>query len=222
MIRTIVSGSFSWMRSFLHFITNRFTIIGLVIGMIIFSFPVGRFFRLSTFDWASSESITVQSTLSDSFKSIGELNTLRVSMSGVVEGVDESFWGDNKVLIVAQGYAVYGVDLTTASIDVTENSVEVTIDEPVMNEAYIDMNDSYVYENEMTGLRVHDKGAELLNKTWKNAQDRMIELSLHPRNLNMAKRNLEVLIEGLVEPHIGDMDLNVNYRVEVSGNFFGE
>ena len=140
-------------------------------------------------------------------------------MSGVLEGVDESFWGDNKVLIVAQGYAVYGVDLTTASIDVTENSVEVTIDEPVMNEAYIDMNDSYVYENEMTGLRVHDKGAELLNKTWNNAQDRMIELSLHPRNLNMAKRNLEVLIEGLVEPHIEERELLIEYRTVIAQDF---
>ena len=140
-------------------------------------------------------------------------------MSGVVEGVDEAFWGDNKVLIVAQGYAVYGVDLSTADIVVTPNAVTITVSEPVMNEAFIDMQDSYVYENEFTGLRVHDEKAELLNDTWKNAQDRMIELSLHPRNLDMAKRNLEVLIECLVEPHIEERELLIEYRTVIAQDF---
>jgi len=209
----------NWTKSFFDFLTNRFTLIGLALGMLIFSFPVSRFFRLSTFDFGSDRNITIVSTLTDSFKSIAELNTLRVSMSGVVEGVDESFWGDNKVLIVAQGYAVYGVDLSTADIVVTPDAVTITVNEPVMNEAFIDMQDSYVYENEFTGLRVHDEKAELLNDTWKNAQDRMIELSLHPRNLEMAKRNLEVLIEGLVEPHIEERELLVDYRTIITQDF---
>ena len=209
----------NWAKSFFDFLTNRFTLIGIALGMLIFSFPVTRFFRMSTFDFGSGRNVTIVSTLTDSFKSIAELNTLRVSMSGVVEGVDESFWGDNKVLIVAQGYAVYGVDLSTADIVVTPNAVTITVSEPVMNEAFIDMQDSYVYENEFTGLRVHDEKAELLNDTWKNAQDRMIELSLHPRNLDMAKRNLEVLIEGLVEPHIEERELLIEYRTVIAQDF---
>ena len=209
----------NWAKSFFDFLTNRFTLIGIALGMLIFSFPVTRFFRMSTFDFGSGRNVTIVSTLTDSFKSIAELNTLRVSMSGVVEGVDESFWGDNKVLIVAQGYAVYGVDLSTADIVVTPNAVTITVSEPVMNEAFIDMQDSYVYENEFTGLRVHDEKAELLNDTWKNAQDRMIELSLHPRNLDMAKRNLEVLIEGLVEPHIEERELLIEYRTLIAQDF---
>jgi hypothetical protein len=209
----------NWAKSFFDFLTNRFTLIGIALGMLIFSFPVTRFFRMSTFDFGSGRNVTIVSTLTDSFKSIAELNTLRVSMSGVVEGVDESFWGDNKVLIVAQGYAVYGVDLSTADIVVTPDAVTITVSEPVMNEAFIDMQDSYVYENEFTGLRVHDEKAELLNDTWKNAQDRMIELSLHPRNLDMAKRNLEVLIEGLVEPHIEERELLIEYRTIIAQDF---
>jgi len=209
----------NWAKSFFDFLTNRFTLIGIALGMLIFSFPVTRFFRMSTFDFGSGRNVTIVSTLTDSFKSIAELNTLRVSMSGVVEGVDESFWGDNKVLIVAQGYAVYGVDLSTADIVVTPDAVTITVSEPVMNEAFIDMQDSYVYENEFTGLRVHDEKAELLNDTWKNAQDRMIELSLHPRNLNMAKRNLEVLIGGLVEPHIEERELLIEYRTTIAQDF---
>tara|TARA_Y100000114_G_scaffold43273_1_gene38743 strand:+ start:2764 stop:3423 length:660 start_codon:yes stop_codon:yes gene_type:complete len=209
----------NWAKSFFDFLTNRFTLIGIALGMLIFSFPVTRFFRMSTFDFGSGRNVTIVSTLTDSFKSIAELNTLRVSMSGVVEGVDESFWGDNKVLIVAQGYAVYGVDLSTADIVVTPDAVTITVSEPVMNEAFIDMQDSYVYENEFTGLRVHDEKAELLNDTWKNAQDRMIELSLHPRNLDMAKRNLEVLIEGLVEPHIEERELLIDYRTLIAQDF---
>ena len=209
----------NWAKSFFDFLTNRFTLIGIALGMLIFSFPVTRFFRMSTFDFGSGRNVTIVSTLTDSFKSIAELNTLRVSMSGVVEGVDESFWGDNKVLIVAQGYAVYGVDLSTADIVVTPDAVTITVNEPVMNEAFIDMQDSYVYENEFTGLRVHDEKAELLNDTWKNAQDRMIELSLHPRNLDMAKRNLEVLIEGLVEPHIEERELLIDYRTLIAQDF---
>ena len=209
----------NWAKSFFDFLTNRFTLIGIALGMLIFSFPVTRFFRMSTFDFGSGRNVTIVSTLTDSFKSIAELNTLRVSMSGVVEGVDESFWGDNKVLIVAQGYAVYGVDLSTADIVVTPDAVTITVSEPVMNEAFIDMQDSYVYENEFTGLRVHDEKAELLNDTWKNAQDRMIELSLHPRNLDMAKRNLEVLIEGLVEPHIEERELLIEYRTLIAQDF---
>jgi hypothetical protein len=209
----------NWAKSFFDFLTNRFTLIGIALGMLIFSFPVTRFFRMSTFDFGSGRNVTIVSTLTDSFKSIAELNTLRVSMSGVVEGVDESFWGDNKVLIVAQGYAVYGVDLSTAGIVVTPDAVTITVNEPVMNEAFIDMQDSYVYENEFTGLRVHDEKAELLNDTWKNAQDRMIELSLHPRNLDMAKRNLEVLIEGLVEPHIEERELLIEYRTTITQDF---
>ena len=209
----------NWAKSFFDFLTNRFTLIGIALGMLIFSFPVTRFFRMSTFDFGSGRNVTIVSTLTDSFKSIAELNTLRVSMSGVVEGVDESFWGDNKVLIVAQGYAVYGVDLSTADIVVTPDAVTITVSEPVMNEAFIDMQDSYVYENEFTGLRVHDEKAELLNDTWKNAQDRMIELSLHPRNLDMAKRSLEVLIEGLVEPHIEERELLIEYRTTITQDF---
>ena len=209
----------NWAKSFFDFLTNRFTLIGIALGMLIFSFPVTRFFRMSTFDFGSGRNVTIVSTLTDSFKSIAELNTLRVSMSGVVEGVDESFWGDNKVLIVAQGYAVYGVDLSTADIVVTPDAVTITVSEPVMNEAFIDMQDSYVYENEFTGLRVHDEKAELLNDTWKNAQDRMIELSLYPRNLDMAKRNLEVLIEGLVEPHIEERELLIEYRTIITQDF---
>ena len=209
----------NWAKSFFDFLTNRFTLIGIALGMLIFSFPVTRFFRMSTFDFGSGRNVTIVSTLTDSFKSIAELNTLRVSMSGVVEGVDESFWGDNKVLIVAQGYAVYGVDLSTADIVVTPDAVTITVNEPVMNEAFIDIQDSYVYENEFTGLRVHDEKAELLNDTWKNAQDRMIELSLHPRNLDMAKRNLEVLIEGLVEPHIEERELLIEYRTIIAQDF---
>ena len=209
----------NWAKSFFDFLTNRFTLIGIALGMLIFSFPVTRFFRMSTFDFGSGRNVTIVSTLTDSFKSIAELNTLRVSMSGVVEGVDESFWGDNKVLIVAQGYAVYGVDLSTADIVVTPDAVTITVSEPVMNEAFIDMQDSYVYENEFTGLRVHDERAELLNDTWKNAQDRMIELSMHPRNLDMAKRNLEVLIEGLVEPHIEERELLIEYRTIIAQDF---
>ena len=209
----------NWAKSFFDFLTNRFTLIGIALGMLIFSFPVTRFFRMSTFDFGSGRNVRIVSTLTDSFKSIAELNTLRVSMSGVVEGVDESFWGDNKVLIVAQGYAVYGVDLSTADIVVTPDAVTITVSEPVMNEAFIDMQDSYVYENEFTGLRVHDEKAELLNDTWKNAQDRMIELSLYPRNLDMAKRNLEVLIEGLVEPHIEERELLIEYRTIITQDF---
>ena len=209
----------NWTKSLFEFLSNRFTLIGIVIGIILFSFPVSRFFRLSTFDFGSERKIRIVSTLTESFKSIAELNTLRVSMSGVVEGIDESFWGDNKVLIVAQGYAVYGVDLSTANIIVNPENVTITVNEPVMNEAFIDMQDSYVYENEVTGLRVHDASASLMNDTWKSAQDRMIELSLHPRNLDMAKRNLEVLIQGLVEPHINERKLIVEYRTTIAQGF---
>ena len=155
--------------------------------------------------------MTIQATLSESFESIAELNTLRVSMAGVVSAKDESFWGDNNVLIVAQGYAVYGVDLSHSHVEVNENEVVIFVPTPTMNEAYIDMQDSYVYENEMTGLRMHDKDSDLLNKTWNDAQQKIVDLSTEPRNLNMAKTNLNTIIKGMVEPHIGERTLRIEY-----------
>ncbi len=195
-------------KSFVNFITNRFTIFGILLTALFLSFPFGRLFRLSSF---GGNSLTIQATLSESFESIAELNTLRVSMAGVVSAKDESFWGDNNVLIVAQGYAVYGVDLSHSHVEVNENEVVIFVPTPTMNEAYIDMQDSYVYENEMTGLRMHDKDSDLLNKTWNDAQQKIVDLSTEPRNLNMAKTNLNTIIKGMVEPHIGERTLRIEY-----------
>ena len=196
-------------RSFWAFATNRFTIIGLLILVIFLMVPFERAFRFSSF---GGKTRSIEVTLSESFESISELNTLRVSMAGVVSGTDESFWGDNNVLIVAQGYAVYGVDLSQAEIEVSELSVKLIIPTPTMNEAYLDMDDSYVYENEMTGLRVHDDKQELVNATWNEAQNKIISLSLQPRNLAMAKTNLNALVKGLVQPHIGGRTMIIEYK----------
>lgn len=196
-------------RSFWTFATNRFTVIGLLVLIIVLMFPFGRAFRFSTFGGTSR---SIEATLSESFETISELNTLRVSMAGVVSSSDESFWGDNNVLIVAQGYAVYGVDLSLAKIEVSELAVKLTLPTPTMNEAYLDMDDSYVYENEVTGLRLHDSKQQLVNATWNEAQNKIISLSLQPRNLAMAKTNLNALVKGLVQPHIGGRTMIIEYK----------
>lgn len=154
--------------------------------------------------------VSVRATLTESFQNISQLNVLKVSMAGIVDGVDESFWGDNKVLIVAQGYANLGVDLSYVNIYVDEKEVQITILEPQVTDAYIDMSQSRIYERELGTFRV-DTNGELENLTWQKAHDKMIDMAYDEKNVSMAKTNTVALIRALVSPYIGNRSLTIEF-----------
>ncbi len=107
-------------------------------------------------------SITVETILAE-LEPLSRLTTLKAEVSGIVTVSQPGryIWhGTNRMVLIARGCALYGLDLRDARVDLGGEVVRICLPEPAVVDAWVDVERSVIWANEIGRFRRFDHQLE--------------------------------------------------------------
>ncbi len=102
-------------------------------------------------------------TLVQQIQSLAELVTVKYVLEKLVVLEDTRWYGDNRVLLVAQGVVKAGIDLRKiepSDLDLDLNTVQITLPPVTITDVYLDEQNTRVLEHSTGLLRAFNKNLE--------------------------------------------------------------
>ncbi|MCA9310235.1 MAG: DUF4230 domain-containing protein [Phycisphaerales bacterium] len=131
---------------------------------------------------------------------IGELQTLRVGIQGIVSAEEKSPWiwqGDSKVVLLVKGYATYGLDLDRASVALNAHEIVVTLPTPRITNCWVDVVESTIWDRQEGFL--HDPGPALDARAYAEALALVRREANQEQIARKAQMRAEEIIRGLAD-----------------------
>ncbi len=136
-------------------------------------------------------------------QSLARLETIQYSVEKVItaevnQGVFGPLFGD-KLLFVAHGYVIAGVDLSklsTEDMEINGDKLTITLPDAEVFVATLNNDDSYVYDRTTGLFRKSDPNLE--TDARQAAEDEILRAALEDGILDQARINAEVFVERLL------------------------
>jgi hypothetical protein len=112
---------------------------------------------------ASPPTILNTATLVQQIQGLSELVTVKYVLEKLVVLEDTRWYGDNRVLLVAQGVVKAGIDLRKiepSDLDLDHNTVQITLPPVAITDVYLDEQNTRVLEHSTGLLRAFNKNLE--------------------------------------------------------------
>ncbi len=112
---------------------------------------------------AAPPTILNTATLVQQIQSLAELVTVKYVLEKLVVLEDTRWYGDNRVLLVAQGVVKAGIDLREiepSDLDLDLNTVQITLPPVTITDVYLDEQNTRVLEHSTGLLRAFNKNLE--------------------------------------------------------------
>ena len=96
-------------------------------------------------------------------QTLSQLVTVKYVVEKVIVLEDVKWYGENKVLIIAQGVVKGGVDLSkinSENLQIKEKAIHITLPKPEIMDAYLDEGKTQILERSTGLLRKFDKDLE--------------------------------------------------------------
>lgn len=141
--------------------------------------------------------ITVETILAE-LQPLSRLTTLKAEISGIVTVTQPGRWiwqETNRMVLIARGYALYGLDVGEADVQLDEGLVRVTLPSPEVVDAWVDVEKSLIWDVEIGRFRRFDP--ELEEQAWVSALELIREGACEPRLVASAKVQAEHLVTEL-------------------------
>ena len=142
----------------------RILILGLILAV---AAGVGLLFGLNlprlTVPPSAPPTILNTATLVQQIQSLAELVTVKYVLEKLVVLEDTRWYGDNRVLLVAQGVVKAGIDLRKiepSDLDLDLNTVQITLPPVAITDVYLDEQNTRVLEHSTGLLRAFNKNLE--------------------------------------------------------------
>jgi hypothetical protein len=151
-------------------------------------------------------------TLLRQVQSLSQLVTVKYVLEKVVEVQDAKWYGDNNVLLVAQGVVKAGINLDNlrpADLEVGDKKITITLPHPAITDVYLDDHHTEVVERTTGFLRAFDKDLE--QKTRAQAVDEIRLLAVDNGILKDAQDRAKAQVESLFH-QLGFVDVEVRAR----------
>ena len=146
------------MRKLRNFLWTLTAVVGLVLAVGL-AFTVARqlhFLGGGRFFWNTTSVVHEVQSLSD-------LVTVKYVMNKVVVLEDVKWYGENRVLLLAQGVVKAGIDLRKLQpedVSISEKKISLRLPPPQITDAYLDDSASQVIDHTTGLLRAFDKDLE--------------------------------------------------------------
>jgi hypothetical protein len=166
-------------------------------------------------DTGEDSDITVESVIA-SLQPINELATLKVGVAGVIRAsqAPAHWWqGTNQLVIVGRGNALYAIDLAQLEIHITDQELRVVLPHPRVIDAWIDLDDSAIWDQRRGFLRGNDF-TDLQRAAWREAQTMVYRAGQCDRYQRAAKRSAERLITDLLRSYVSPRQITIEWRTQ--------
>lgn len=146
------------MRKLRNFLWTLMAVVGLLLAVGL-AFTVARQFNFlggGRFFWNTTSVVHEVQSLSD-------LVTVKYVMNKVVVLEDVKWYGENRVLLLAQGVVKAGIDLKRLKpedVSISEKKISLHLPPPQITDAYLDDSASQVIDHTTGLLRAFDKDLE--------------------------------------------------------------
>jgi hypothetical protein len=151
-------------------------------------------------------------TLLRQVQSLSQLVTVKYVLQKVVDVRDSKFYGDNHLLLVAEGIVKAGINLGNlrpGDLEVSDKKITITLPHPAITDAYLDDAHTEVLERTTGLLRAFDKDLE--QNTRAQAVEELRTLALDNGILKEAQDRAQAQVEGLLH-QIGFTEVEVRKR----------
>ena len=151
-------------------------------------------------------------TLLRQVQSLSQLVTVKYVLEKIVDVRDDKWYGDNNVLLVAQGIVKAGINLDNlqpADLEVSDKKITITLPHPAITDAYLDDHNTEVIERTTGFMRKFDKDLE--QKTRAQAVDEIRSLAQDNGILKDAQDRAKAQVEGLFH-QLGFAEVEVRTR----------
>ncbi|MGD1084045.1 MAG: DUF4230 domain-containing protein [Verrucomicrobiota bacterium] len=151
-------------------------------------------------------------TLLRQVQSLSQLVTVKYVMEKFVDVRDSKWYGDNNVLLVAQGVVKAGINLDNlqpADLEVSDKKITITLPHPDIMDAYLDDKNTQVIERTTGFMRKFDKDLE--QKTRAQAVEEIRLLAEEHGILKDAQDRAKAQVESLFH-QLGFADVEVRTR----------
>ena len=138
--------------------------------------------------------------------------TVKYVLEKIVDVRDDKWYGDNNVLLVAQGIVKAGINLDNlqpADLEVSDKKITITLPHPAITDAYLDDHNTEVIERTTGFMRKFDKDLE--QKTRAQAVDEIRSLAQDNGILKDAQDRAKAQVEGLFH-QLGFAEVEVRTR----------
>jgi hypothetical protein len=145
-------------------------------------------------------------------QALSQLVTIKYVIQEVVDVHDTKFYGDNHLILVAQGVVKAGINLENMrpdDIDVSDKKITVTLPHPAITDIYLDEKQTKVVEWTTGILRAFDKDLEQTTRA--QAIDQIRTQALDNGILKEAQDRAEAQVENLLH-QIGFTEVEVRRR----------
>ncbi len=194
---------------------NRLVLVGLASGILLGMLGLGMLTGWWVGRWMGSGAtpkIADSPTMIRQVQGLNQLVSVKYVLEKVILVEDAKWYGDSRVLMVANGVAKAGVDLSRLQPEdfvVEANRVRVTLPRPQLLDVYLDDRRTQVIERTTGVLREFDKGLE--QEARRQAVDQM-RLAVRDAGIfRDAEERARLQVEGLLG-RAGFEEVEVRFR----------
>ncbi|MDB6129398.1 MAG: hypothetical protein JWM04_505 [Verrucomicrobiales bacterium] len=111
----------------------------------------------------SGKTLANTSTVITQIQNLNELVTIKYVLEKVVVWEDAKWYGNNRVVLIANGIVKAGIDfkqMTAQDVQVNNQSLTLRIPHAIVTDAYLDDRKTQVFENKSGLVRPFDKDLE--------------------------------------------------------------
>jgi hypothetical protein len=184
----------------------------MVIVPVAAAFALCLFFGLSSHSLGGGGRTTSTTSLLRQVQGLSQLVTVKYVIQQVVDVHDTKFYGDNHLLLVAQGVVKAGINLENmqaGDLDVSDKKITITLPHPVITDIYLDDKQTKVVEWTTGMFRAFDKDLEQTTRA--EAIDQIRTQALDNGIMKDAQDRAQAQVEGLLH-QLGFADVDVRKR----------
>jgi hypothetical protein len=180
-----------------------------VAAVVVFCLVFGSSYR--NFGLFSGNSRPTPATLLRQVQTLSQLVTVKYVLEKVVDVRDVKWFGENRVLLVAQGVVKAGINLDNlkpGDLEVSDQKILLTLPHPAITDVYLDDQHTQVLERTTGTLRAFDKDLE--QNARKEAVDSLRVLALDNGILKEAQDRAKIQLTNLF--HQMGFDVEIKTR----------
>jgi hypothetical protein len=151
-------------------------------------------------------------TLLRQVQTLSQLVTVKYVLEKIVDVQDAKWYGDNRVLLIAQGVVKAGINLDNlhaSDIQIAGKKITITLPHPAITDVYLDDHHTQVIERSTGMLRAFDKDLE--QNTRNQALDELRRLAIDKEIIKDARDRASAQLTALFL-QIGFTDVEIKSR----------
>lgn len=161
--------------------------------------------------------ITVEKVIAD-LRSIAELSTAEVSVSGIVRASRSRWWlpGRERMVVIVRGVGRYAIDLERAVVSARGQRIRIELPQPMLSTAWVDLDRSEIWEHRHTGWFGRTSPA-VAERTWRAAGELVEEGADTETHRQLARTHAERELTRLIRGALPDAIVEVRWMQGMPG-----